>query len=63
MSTQKLLRDILSELPKGAYAEYGRKHIRINLPNGRFVMTACSPKDEDTACRVTLRKAMREMQR
>jgi hypothetical protein len=62
MSTQKLLRDILSELP-GAYVEHGRKHIRVVLPNGRFVMTACSPKDEDIACRVTLRKAMREMQR
>lgn len=61
MSTQKLLRTILSELP-GAVAEHAGKHIKIHLPVGRFVMIACSPKNADNAYRATLRKAKREMQ-
>jgi hypothetical protein len=62
MSTQKLLRNILSELP-GAVAEHGRKHIRVTLPNGRFVTVSSSPHDEDIACRNALRHAKQELQR
>jgi hypothetical protein len=63
MSTQKLLRNILGNLPKGTYAEQGRSHIRINLPNGRFVVAGTSPRDEDTACRNVVKQARRELQR
>jgi hypothetical protein len=62
MSTKKMMRELRREMPAGSKVFLSGRHVRIVLPNGRFVTTGASP----SCCRFmqnTRRYVRKEMQR